>query len=126
MLLYQLIEKKRNIDIEIYELKQCLNNKVSEEKLKELFLLFNKRQDYSLLIHKLNNDCHININEVSISLEDAVCIRNVLKCKIDFITDLIDNKNELYFVLNEQRKSLLVEYELLTVLILEKDLKTEV
>jgi len=126
MILYQLIEMKRNINREISELKKCLYEEVSEQKLKELFLLFNKRKDCSLLIHKFNNDCCIDINGEIVSLEDAICIRDILKCKIDFFTDLIDNKNKLYFSLNEQRKSMLLEYELLKILILEKDLETEV
>jgi len=126
MLLYQLIERKHNIDREISELKNCLYEEVSEQKLKELFLLFNKRQDCSLLIHKLNNKCCININGEIISLEDAVCICDILKCKIDFFTDLIDDNNELYFLLNDQRKSMILEYDLLKTLILKKDLEMEV
>jgi len=126
MLLYQLVERKRNIDLEISELKTCLYNEVSEERLKVLFLLFNKRQDCSLLIHKFNAECDIDINSNIISLEDAICIRNILQRKIDFLTDLINDKNELHFLLNEQRKSLIAEHGILQILILEKDLEMEV
>lgn len=126
MLLYQLIKRKHNIDIEIKDLERCLYAEASEEKIGELFLLFNKRQDCSLLIHKLNKECCIEIDNNIISLEDAICIRDVLGCKIKLLTDLINNKSELYFSLNEQRRSLIAEYDLLKILILKKDLETEI
>jgi len=67
MLLYQLINRKYEIDVEIKDLERCLRNEVSEEKIGELFLLFNKRQDCSLLIHKLNKECCIEIDNNVIS-----------------------------------------------------------
>ncbi len=126
MLLYQLLNRKYEIDIEIKDLECCLHDEVSEEKLERLFLLFNKRQDCSLLIHKLNKECCIEIDNNVISLEDAVCIRDILRRKIKCITNLIANKSELYFLLNEQRRNLMAEYDLLKTLILKKDLETEV
>ena len=126
MVLYQLIERKRGIDREICELKICLYNTISEDKIKELFLLFNKRKDYLLLIYKLNEENSINVNGDMISLANAVCVCKVLESKIKFITDLIDKQKQLFFVLNEQRKSITSEYELLKVLILKKDLEIEV
>ncbi len=126
MFLYQLIERKRNIDREISELKICLYDAVSEDKVKELFLLFNKRQDHLLLIHKLNEENSIDVNGDLISLANAVCVCKILESKIKFVTELIDKQKQLFFLLNEQRKSLTSEYELLKVLILKKDLEIEV
>ena len=126
MFLYQLIERKRNIDREIHELETCLYNEVSEEKIKELFLLFNKRQDYLLLIYRLNEDNKIDINGEIISLANAVCICKVLEDKIKSITNLINEQKQLFFLLNKERKSLISEHELLKVIILRKDLEIEV
>ena len=126
MLLYQLIKRKCNTDREISELKKCLYEEVSEEILNKLFLLYNRRQDYLLLIYKFNEESRIDVNGNIISLANAVCICKVLESKIKLLTDLIDNKSDLFFLLNEQRKSIISEYELLKVLILEKDLEIEV
>ena len=126
MVLYQLIEKKRNIDKEIYEVERDLYSKFFEDNLKYLFSLFNKRQDCLLLIYKLNEQNSITIKDSQISLANAVCICKTLENKIDSITNLIENYDDKFFVLNEQRKNLISEYELLKILILKKDLEVKV
>ena len=126
MVLYQLIERKHNIDREINELEICLYNEVSENGLKELFLLFDRRQDYLLLIYKLNEENTIDVSGNLISLANAVCICKVLESKVEFINDLINRQGSLFSLLNDQRKVIVSEYDILKVLILKKDLGIEV
>jgi len=127
MVLYQLIEKKRNIENEIYEIERGLYSKFFERNLKYLFFLFNKKQDCLLLIYKLNEQNSIIIKDNKISLANAVCICKILENKIDSITNLMGNcENDNFFILNKQRSDLIEEYDLLKTLILKKDLEIEV
>ena len=127
MVLYQLIEKKRNIENEIYEVERGLHSKFFESHLKYLLSLFNKKQDCLLLIYKLNEQNSITIKDNQISLANAVCICKILEDKIDSITNLIGNhEDDNFFILNDQRKNLISEYELLRILILKKDLEIKV
>ena len=127
MVLHQLIEKKRNIENEIYEIERSLYSKFFESHLKYLLSLFNKKQDCLLLIYKLNEQNSITIKDNQISLANAVCICKILEDKIDSITNLIGNhEDDNFFILNDQRKNLISEYELLKVLILKKDLEIKV
>ena len=125
MVLHQLIEKKRNIENEIYEIERSLYSKFFESHLKYLLSLFNKKQDCLLLIYKLNEQNSITIKNNQISLANAVCICKILENKIDSITNLIGKYDDNFFILNDQRKNLISEYELLRVLI-KKDLEIKV
>jgi len=129
MFLAELIISKENIENKISEIKEYLLVTAGDEEnedsskiddaVNELFSLLDQRQKKEILIAHVKRTSEIRIGKSSVTLGDAVKLRDTIKRKMNILVDLIAeckfNKNSLFDVrkLMEDKNKLVDEYTIL-------------
>jgi len=123
-LLFEILTDKKMLDTKIEEIKSILLHEQTDDLAQELFALLELRQSKILNIIKANSVSKLNIGGTEIDITTAVVIRNTIKEKIDFLTDMINNKDcDLNKIgLQQQRDKHYSEYVLLSMGIKRNDL----
>ena len=123
-LLFEILTDKKMLDTKIEEIKSILLYEQTDDLAQELFALLELRQSKILNIIKANSVSKLNIGGTEIDITTAVVIRNTIKEKIDFLTDMINNKdcNLNKIELQQQRDKHYSEYVLLSMGIKRNDL----
>lgn len=116
MLLSELLMRKKQIRIQIDELKTRLSyesNVVDVNKIiNKIFKLEDQFQKYVMIIDKINNSYEVEVGSNTISVATAIGLRRAVKRKIDALTGLINNTKLQIDILDliEQRATLWEEY----------------
>jgi hypothetical protein len=123
-LLFEILTDKKMLDTKIEEIKSILLYEQTDDLAQELFALLELRQSKILNINKANSVSKLNIGGSEIDIATAVVIRNTIKEKIDFLTDMINNNgcNLNKIELQQQRDKHYSEYVLLSMGIKRNDL----
>ena len=103
-------------------------NEAYSRTLNLLFKLIDDEQSNSILLYRSNSKTNIEINNTTITMADAITIRNSMESKIDLITKLINSDEVILDVpdLIEQRNKLLNGKLVIDMAITNSDLNTEV
>lgn len=122
--LYEILNQKNLLNKKIKELTSILQYEQTDRLAQELFALLDLRQNKQLILGSTNANNKITIGGTELSIASAVIIRDNIKCKIDVLTSLINNKScSLDKVeLQEQRDKYYNEYILLSMCIDKNDL----
>lgn len=126
--LFEMVAEKKMIDKKIVELRAVLRESQTDELATELVSLIDKRQSLLINIHRANISSSINIGGTSVDIATAILLRDSIKNKFDYLTELIDNPNcnldklELF----SQRDRYFEEYVLIDMGIQKNDLQVTV
>lgn len=128
MLLSELLIRKQYIRMQIEEFKtylKCEEDGVFREKFRyeedsvdvnkiisKIFELEDRLQKYVMILDKVNRDYKVKIGSNDVSVATAVRLREVVKRKIDSLTDLMKNARIKIDILDlmQQRATLMEEY----------------
>ena len=130
MLVAELLLRKKNIKLQIDELKKFLLTEEASGSINKVintvFDLEDKLQQYIVALSISNNDTTIQVGKSEINIATAVILRNNTQKKINVLTELIENNINIdIFNLIEQRNGFLEEFILLDKAIKESDWKVE-
>lgn len=89
--LYEIIAEKNLVDTKLSELRDILKIEQTDKLAEELVSLIDKRQTLLISIHQANVASSINIAGSSVDISTAVVIRDAIKKKFDYLSDLINN-----------------------------------
>jgi hypothetical protein len=116
MILSELIERKRNFQLQIEELRNYLkyeNNILDMNKIiNTIFELEDKVQKYNMILDKANDQYEVEVGSNSIPVSTAIRLRTGTKRKMDVLTGLIEDTTIKIDILDlmKQRSALLEEY----------------
>ncbi len=130
MLVSELLLRKKNLKLQINELKRYLHTEEASGNINKttntLFELEDKLQQYVVALNISNNETMIKVGKSEINIVTAVILRNTTQKKINVLTELIENNINIdIFNLMDQRNSFFEEYILLDKAIKESDWKVE-
>jgi ethanolamine utilization protein EutQ (cupin superfamily) len=139
MLIGEIVRRKNDIKREIVELEFYMEKISNIPNVKEsaaiytnvlskVFELLDKQQNYLILLERSNLKQEIKVGKSTISVSDAIKLRDTTDKKIIFITNLINNNDASLNVINlmESRDKLMEEFILLNNAIEKSDWSTEI
>lgn len=130
MLVLELLLRKKNLKLQIDELKKFLLTEEASGNINKAtntaFELEDKLQQYIVALNISNNETTIQVGKSKINVAAAIILRNTTQKKIDILTDLIGNNIKIdIFNLIAQRNGFLEEFILLDKAIKSSDWKVE-
>lgn len=130
MLVLELLLRKKNLKLQIDELKKFLLTEEASGNVNKVtntaFELEDKLQQYIVALNISNNETTIQVGKSKINVAAAIILRNTTQKKIDILTDLIGNNIKIdIFNLIAQRNGFLEEFILLDKAIKSSDWKVE-
>ncbi len=130
MLVSELLLRKKNLKLQIDELKRYLYTEEASGNINKttntLFELEDKLQQYVVALNISNNETMIKVGKSEINIVTAVILRNTTQKKINVLTELIKNNINIdIFNLMDQRNSFFEEQILLDKAIKASDWKVE-
>jgi hypothetical protein len=130
MLVSELILRKKNLKLQIDELKKFLLTEEASGNINKTtnttFELEDKLQQYIVALSISNNETMIQVGKSKINIATAVMLKNTTQKKINVLTELIENNINIdIFNLMEQRNIFFEEHMLLDKTIKESDWKVE-
>lgn len=127
MNLRDLIYEKGNLEDKLSELREHLQKQPKDELAKMLVEVIDHLQINMINIYKANTQCKLTLSDQEIDLNIAAIIRDCIKMKIDTLTMLIKLDSDLdKLELMQQRDSLLKDYSLLDMSIINTDINTKI
>lgn len=128
MYVKELVYKKEVIDIKIKELEKIIRYNTDDSTADRLWELLSDRQSILININKANSESKIIVGGMEISIFIAVEIRKTMEKKIKILTEIIEDKDcsldKLELI--DQRDKVFDEHALLSMGILQSDLKVSV
>lgn len=134
MYLSEVLIRKNNIKIRMVELKRFLQNVSNNSNIRDrgatynqvlsrLFALIDKYQSHIVLIENSNNNTEITVGESTLSVANAVKLRDTLDSKALVLTALIESGDCSLDILNlmDQREKYLEERIILQKCISDSD-----
>ena len=126
--LYEVLSHKKVLDKKIKELRRLLSVEQDEDLTAELLAALELKQGKSISIHLSNKNTIIDIGETKLDIATAVIIRDTIKEKINYITELINNiecrLNKIELI--RQRDRYFEEYILIDTRILQSDINLKI
>lgn len=126
--LYEVIAHKKVLDRKIKELRKLLSIEQDEDLAEELLAALELKQGKLITIHLSNKSTTITIGETALDIATAVIIRDTIKERIDYVTDLISSPdchlNKLELI--RQREKYFEEYIIISSRILQSDVNLKI
>lgn len=126
--LYEVLAHKKILDKKIKELRKLLSIEQDEDLAEELLATLELKQSKLITIHLSNKDTKISIGETELDIATAVIIRDTIKERINYVTDLISNPechlNKLELM--RQREKYFEEYVIISSRILQSDVNLKI
>jgi hypothetical protein len=128
MLLAELLIKKKWLDKKVEELEALLLSSEDDDIASKLFVLLEERQNKILSIRAANDTSKLKLGDNSITVAQALIIKETLNKKINVITNLLEECPRKLDVLTlmEQREALIKDWTVLHVAVMNNDLNVTI
>jgi hypothetical protein len=128
MLLAELLIKKKWLDKKVEELEALLLSSEDDDIASKLFVLLEERQNKILSIRAANDTSKLKLGDNTITVAQALIIKETLNKKINVITNLLEECPRKLDVLTlmEQREALIKDWAVLHVAVMNNDLNVTI